>query len=103
MSLHELDPAQKVSDLVACVDGETIAKIGRPEEIFCGDTIACLYGVSAQAYDVVSGSMFLQKAKGEPKGLCDRGAAAVGLQPTIPCSETRSPLRQASYPRGCRV
>lgn len=67
MSLHELDLAQKVSDLVACVDGETIAKIGRPGEIFCGDTIACLYGVSAQAYDVVSGSMFLQKAKGEPK------------------------------------
>lgn len=67
MSLHELDLAQKVSDLVACVDGETIAKIGRPEEIFCGDTIACLYGVNSQAYDVVSGSMFLQKAKGEPK------------------------------------
>lgn len=67
MSLHELDLAQKVSDLVACVDGETIAKIGRPEEIFCGDTIACLYGVGSQAYDVVSGSMFLQKAKGEPK------------------------------------
>lgn len=67
MSLHELDLAQKVSDLVACVDGETIAKIGRPGEIFCGDTIACLYGVSSQAYDVVSGSMFLQKAKGEPK------------------------------------
>lgn len=67
MSLHELDLVQKVSDLVACVDGETIAKIGRPEEIFCGDTIACLYGVNSQAYDVVSGSMFLQKAKGEPK------------------------------------
>lgn len=67
MSLHELDLAQKVSDLVACVDGETLAKIGRPEEIFCGDTIACLYGVNSQAYDVVSGSMFLQKAKGEPK------------------------------------
>lgn len=67
MSLHELDLAQKISDLVACVDGETIAKIGRPEEIFCGDTIACLYGVNSQAYDVVSGSMFLQKAKGEPK------------------------------------
>ena len=67
MSLHELDLAQKVSDLVDCVDGETIAKIGRPEEIFCGDTIACLYGVNSQAYDVVSGSMFLQKAKGEPK------------------------------------
>ena len=67
MSLHELDLAQKVSDLVACVDGETLAKIGRPEEIFCGDTIACLYGVNSQTYDVVSGSMFLQKAKGEPK------------------------------------
>ena len=67
MSLHELDLAQKVSDLVACVDGETLANIGRPEEIFCGDTIACLYGVNSQAYDVVSGSMFLQKAKGEPK------------------------------------
>ena len=34
MSLHELDLVQKVSDMVACVDGTTVSRIGTPEEIF---------------------------------------------------------------------
>ena len=34
MSLHELDLAQKVSDVVACVDGDSICAMGKPEEIF---------------------------------------------------------------------
>ena len=37
MSLHELDLAQKVSDLVMCVKGETVTHIGPPQEIFNRD------------------------------------------------------------------
>ena len=37
LSLHELDLAQKLSDLVACVHGDRIERIGTPDEIFTGD------------------------------------------------------------------
>ncbi len=67
MSLHELDLAQKVSDVVACVDGDSICAMGKPEEIFCGDTIATLYDVKPENFDVVSGNMFLQGAEGTPQ------------------------------------
>lgn len=67
MSLHELDLAQKVSDVVACVDGDSICAMGKPEEIFCGDTIASLYDVKPENFDVVSGNMFLQRAEGTPQ------------------------------------
>ena len=59
MSLHELDLAQKVSD--------TIDRIGTPEEIFSGDYVQQLYGVTETAFDPVTGEVFLQGAKSEPK------------------------------------
>lgn len=59
MSLHELDLAQKVSDIVACVDGEEIKRIGTPEEVFSGDYIQRLYGVSEECFEPVLGSMYL--------------------------------------------
>ena len=34
MSLHELDLAQKISDIIACVKGDRIDRVGTPEEIF---------------------------------------------------------------------
>ena len=34
MSLHEIDLAQKVSDKIICVKGDTIAHYGKPEEVF---------------------------------------------------------------------
>ena len=39
MSLHELDLALKVSDVIACVEGDHIGKTGTPEEVFSGDYI----------------------------------------------------------------
>lgn len=51
MSLHELDLAQKVSDTIACVKGDHIDRIGTPEEIFSGDYVQQLYGVTETAFD----------------------------------------------------
>ena len=34
MSLHEIDLAQKISDKIICVKGETIESYGTPEEVF---------------------------------------------------------------------
>ena len=49
MSLHELDLAQKVSDLVICVHGDRIERCGVPEEIFTDEYIRHLYGVTSNA------------------------------------------------------
>lgn len=59
MSLHELDLAQMVSDIVACVDGDKIKRIGTPEEIFSGDYIQRLYGVSKECFEPVLGNIYL--------------------------------------------
>lgn len=59
MSLHELDLVPKVSDLVACVEGDTLGKIADPEQVFCGDYIQKLYGVAANSFDPVLGAMYL--------------------------------------------
>ena len=39
MSLHEIDLAQKISDKILCVKGDTIFGYGEPEEIFKEDFI----------------------------------------------------------------
>ena len=39
MSLHELDLAQKISDKILCVKGDTIFGYGEPEAIFKEDFI----------------------------------------------------------------
>ena len=67
MSLHELDLAQKVSDTIACVDGEKICCVGTPEEIFCGHVIQDLYGVAEDSFDTRLGSMQLPANHEPPK------------------------------------
>jgi len=51
MSLHELDLAERVSDLVICVRGDHIDRMGPPEEIFSNDYIARLYNMEPGRYD----------------------------------------------------
>lgn len=46
MSLHELELARKVSDIVVCVKDGTVDRVGPPEEIFSRGYIAELYGVT---------------------------------------------------------
>ena len=43
LSLHELDLAQRVSDLVVCVHNNAIERCGPPEAVFTSDYITTLY------------------------------------------------------------
>ena len=67
LSLHEIDLAQKISDLVMCVKGETISHFGPPEEIFRREIINELYGIPDGAYDITFGSVELPRPAGEPE------------------------------------
>lgn len=67
MSLHEIDLAQKVSDKIICVKGETIAHFGTPEEIFNEKIIQELYEVERGYFDPVFGSIELPGVKGKPE------------------------------------
>lgn len=46
MSLHELELARRVSDIIVCIKDGVIHRIGPPEEIFSRGYIAELYGVT---------------------------------------------------------
>ena len=67
MSLHEIDLATKISDYLLCVKGDTIAKFGRPEDIFEGDAIEKLYDIAHGSYNLLFGSVELTKPRGEPQ------------------------------------
>ena len=67
MSLHEIDLAQKISDRILCVKGETISSFGTPEEIFQGGRIRELYGLERGDYDPRFGSIELPRPDGEPE------------------------------------
>ena len=67
MSLHEIELAQKVSDKVICVKGETIAQYGPPEEIFTEELVRKLYEIENGYFDPLFGSMELPKVEGVPK------------------------------------
>ena len=66
MSLHELDMAQRVSDLVMCVKGEYITHLGTPREIFQKELISELYDLSNGSYNPLFGSFEMERPKGEP-------------------------------------
>lgn len=65
MSLHELDLAERISDKVMCVRGETIYAYGTPNEIFTEQLITGLYGISEGSYNPRFGSLEMPRAKGE--------------------------------------
>ena len=76
MSLHELDLALKVSDVIACVEGDHIGKTGTPEEVFSGDYIQKLYGVDAECFDPRTGAVYLRGNKSRPKIFVIGGAGS---------------------------
>lgn len=67
LSLHEVDLAQRISDLVICIKDGRAQCIGTPEEIFRGDTIRTLYGVAYGSYDGAYGSLELAPCTGAPE------------------------------------
>lgn len=79
LSLHELDLAERISDKVLCVRGDRIDRFGIPEEIFCGDYISELYGMTAGHYDAGTGSWSCSLFQGHRKYLLLPGAAGARL------------------------
>lgn len=67
MSLHELDLAQKVSDYIVCVNGDTVERCGTPEEIFTTSYITKLYGITKGSYQAELGFLEMAPIKGPPK------------------------------------
>lgn len=67
MSLHELDLAQRISDRVVCVSSRGIECQGSPEEIFSGDRIAQLYGITKGSFYPLYGSVELEANPGKPE------------------------------------
>ena len=65
MSLHEIDLAQKISDKILCVKGETIFHYGRPEEVFTEEIIRRLYDIDNGYFDPCFGSIELPKPEGK--------------------------------------
>lgn len=67
MSLHEIDLAMKVSDMLLCVKGETIFDFGTPEKIIKEQSIERIYDIRAGCYNSFFGSVELNKSAGEPE------------------------------------
>ncbi|MDY3250267.1 MAG: ABC transporter ATP-binding protein [Candidatus Choladocola sp.] len=67
MSLHEIDLAQKISDKIICVKGETIFHFGTPETVFHETLIRDLYEIQNGSYDPLFGSIELPRPEGDPE------------------------------------
>ena len=76
LSLHELDLAQRISDIVVCVHNNTIERYGPPEEIFTADYIPRLYDVTQGSYEPAFGSLELAKVAGRPEAFVVGGAGS---------------------------
>jgi len=80
MSLHNLAMAQKVSDYVMCVRGETIAHYGTPQEIFKRELISGLYDLDNGSYNPLFGSVEMAKPEGEAKAfVIAGGGTGIGI------------------------
>ena len=67
MSLHEIDLAQKISDKIICVKGDTISSYGTPEEVFDEEKIRQLYNITEGFFDPCFGSIELPRPRGNPE------------------------------------
>lgn len=76
LSLHELDLAQRISDIVVCVHNNAIERYGPPEEIFTADYIPHLYDVTQGSYEPAFGSLELAKVAGKPEAFVVGGAGS---------------------------
>ena len=67
MSLHELDMAQKISDIIMCVKDHHVVKVGPPNEVFTRDRIHALYDLTNGSFNPAFGSVEMGKPSGDPK------------------------------------
>ena len=52
LSLHEIELAEKLSDKLLCVKGETISHFGTPDEIFKKEIIMDLFDIDEREYNI---------------------------------------------------
>ena len=74
MSLHEIDLAQKVSDIIMCVKGDHVSELGTPREIFTKEGITRLYDLTKGNYNNYFGSVELPAPEGQPDVFVIAGA-----------------------------
>ncbi|MCR5089651.1 MAG: ABC transporter ATP-binding protein [Oscillospiraceae bacterium] len=67
LSLHEIDLAQKVSDKLLCVRGETVFRYGPVDELMSEELIRELYDLEDGMYNILFGSAELPKPEGKPE------------------------------------
>jgi iron complex transport system ATP-binding protein len=67
MSLHELDLAERISDKIACIQGDRVDRFGTPEEIFTHSYISQLYGMTIGSYNELTGDLELGRVNGKPE------------------------------------
>ena len=67
MSMHELELAQRYSDLLVCVRDGRIDRIGPPEEIFREGYIETLYGIEKGSYSVSGGTVEPLRVESAPR------------------------------------
>lgn len=67
MSLHEIDLASKISDVLLCVKGNTIAAFGTPEDVLRKTSVETLYDICSGSYNPAFGSVELTRAEGSPR------------------------------------
>ena len=91
LSLHEVDLATKLADVVVLVKDNAIFRCGAPEDVLDDDTIRQLYDIHDGSFNLLLGSVELCGAAGEPRVFVvpgeGRGAPASG-----PCKRGGSPL-----------
>ena len=51
MSLHELELARYISDRILCLEGGLVRYYGQPDEVFEGEIIRQLFGMSAEQFE----------------------------------------------------
>lgn len=95
MSLHEIDLAQKISDKIICVKGDTISHFGAPETIFREDIIRELYEIDNGSFDPCFGSIELPRPE-EHRASLSSQAAERESRCSGNCRRKMSRLRQAS-------
>lgn len=67
MSLHEIDLAARLSDLVMCVGGGAAPRLGTPKEVFTAEGVAALYGIRQGGYDPQLGGIEMPRPEGRPR------------------------------------
>ena len=76
LSLHEIDLAEKISDYILCVKGDTVWRYGPPSAIFRDEVIAELYDLTQGSYVTSRGSVELKKPEGAPRAFVIGGGGS---------------------------